>query len=212
MPHIRIFFNKTDEAAYISHLDLQRLMGRALRVSGLPVWYTQGYNPRIYLSFSLPLALFQESVTESVNIKLAEDVDDFDAYIKRINKWLSAGIQVTNIAKPVHHAKEITAAEYSFTVPQGRRAATYVDCYNNAENAMVVRETKRTKQDIDLKKLVPLITLETDDTFSAKLPAGNTLNYNPLLLMEFFADNQLNPDNIAIKRQRIFIEDDKPFE
>lgn len=47
---VRIRFEKTGEAAYISLLDLQRVFHRILKRSGLPVYYTQGFNPHIYLS------------------------------------------------------------------------------------------------------------------------------------------------------------------
>ena len=49
---VRIRFEKTGEAAYISLLDLQRVFHRILKRSGLPVYYTQGFNPHIYLSFA----------------------------------------------------------------------------------------------------------------------------------------------------------------
>ena len=42
MTTIRVWFTKTGEASYISLLDLQRVMQRALKRSGLPVWYTLG--------------------------------------------------------------------------------------------------------------------------------------------------------------------------
>ena len=52
MTTVRIFFEKCGEAAYISLLDLQRVFHRMLKMSNLPVYYTQGFNPHIYLSFS----------------------------------------------------------------------------------------------------------------------------------------------------------------
>ena len=63
MTTVRLRFTKTGEAAYISLLDLQRVMQRAFKRSGLPVWYTQGFNPHIYMTFAAPLALGQESYT-----------------------------------------------------------------------------------------------------------------------------------------------------
>ena len=35
--NVRIWFQKTGAAKYISHLDLTRCMARALKLSGLPV-------------------------------------------------------------------------------------------------------------------------------------------------------------------------------
>ena len=69
MTTIRIWFTKTGEAFYISLLDLQRVMQRALKRSGLPVWYTLGFNPHIYMTFAAPLSLGQESLAETVDFK-----------------------------------------------------------------------------------------------------------------------------------------------
>ena len=41
---VRISFEKKNEASYISLLDLQRVMQRVLKRSGLPVWHTLGFN------------------------------------------------------------------------------------------------------------------------------------------------------------------------
>ena len=69
MQTIRVWFAKREEACYISHLDLQRVVQRALKRSGVPVWYTQGFNPHIYLTFALPLPLGQQSITECFDFK-----------------------------------------------------------------------------------------------------------------------------------------------
>ena len=62
MNTIRLKFKKTGLAIYYSQLDLQRVMARGLKMSGLPVWYSQGFNPHIYMTFTLPLSLGHESL------------------------------------------------------------------------------------------------------------------------------------------------------
>ena len=47
---VRISFKKMNEASYISLLDMQRVMQRVLKRSGLPVWHTLGFNPHIYMT------------------------------------------------------------------------------------------------------------------------------------------------------------------
>ena len=46
---IRIFYTKRGRIRYISHLDMNRLMQRALSRAKLPVWFTQGFNPHLSL-------------------------------------------------------------------------------------------------------------------------------------------------------------------
>ncbi|MBE5813713.1 MAG: DUF2344 domain-containing protein [Clostridiales bacterium] len=50
-------FEKGETLRYIGHLDLMRTVQRALRRSGLPVKYSNGFNPHIRLSFAAPLSV-----------------------------------------------------------------------------------------------------------------------------------------------------------
>jgi len=54
---IRITFAKTEAMRFTSHLDLHRTWERTFRRAGLPLAYTQGFNPhpRINLAAALPL-------------------------------------------------------------------------------------------------------------------------------------------------------------
>ena len=77
---VRISFEKKNEASYISLLDMQRVMQRILKRSGLPVWHTLGFNPHIYMTFACPLSLGQESECECVDVKTeAEKLAQYNA-------------------------------------------------------------------------------------------------------------------------------------
>lgn len=45
MVKVRAVFEKKGRAKYISHLDLNRCIQRTIKRSGLPIWYTEGFNP-----------------------------------------------------------------------------------------------------------------------------------------------------------------------
>ena len=53
MDKLRIHFEKTGRAVYISHLDLMRTMQRAFLRSQLPLKYSEGFNPHAQLTFAL---------------------------------------------------------------------------------------------------------------------------------------------------------------
>ena len=78
---VRISFEKKNEASYISLLDLQRVMQRVLKRSGLPVWHTLGFNPHIYMTFACPLSLGQESECECVDVKTEAENPDFAQWL-----------------------------------------------------------------------------------------------------------------------------------
>ena len=92
---VRISFEKKNEASYISLLDLQRVMQRVLKRSGLPVWHTLGFNPHIYMTFACPLSLGQESECECVDVKTEAEAPDFAQWQTALNAIMPAGIHVT---------------------------------------------------------------------------------------------------------------------
>jgi radical SAM-linked protein len=57
MLRLRITFAKTEAMRYTSHLDLHKAWERAMRRAGLPLVYSQGFNPRprLQLAAALPL-------------------------------------------------------------------------------------------------------------------------------------------------------------
>jgi radical SAM-linked protein len=56
---------KSGEMIYFSQLDLVTILERALRRSGLPVYFSQGFNPRIKISFHGGLKLGVEGEVET---------------------------------------------------------------------------------------------------------------------------------------------------
>lgn len=107
MKTIRVFFTKTGRAKYISHLDVNRCIDRAIKRSGIPVWYTQGFNPHIYTTFAMPISLGFESLCESFETRLVEDDFSLEEVKTALNRVLPTGLEVTQVAEPVMEMKEI---------------------------------------------------------------------------------------------------------
>ena len=66
-----IRFGKQPRLRFISHLDLQRFFQRAVNRTGLPIAYSQGFNPHPVMSFGSALALGWTSEYEVIDIKLS---------------------------------------------------------------------------------------------------------------------------------------------
>ena len=73
--NLRIKFEKTGTAKYISHLDLNRLFSRAIIRAGIKVAHSEGFNPHPKIVFSSGLALGIESFCELVDIKIIETIE-----------------------------------------------------------------------------------------------------------------------------------------
>lgn len=183
---IRISFEKRAEAAYISLLDLQRVFQRILKRSGLPVYYTQGFNPHIYLSFASPLSLGQESLCESCEVKTAEENPDLSAWKETLQPFMPRGILIRSVAPVQEKSSEIGFADYTITLPLSAEDALLA--YNESETAMVSKKTKRGTHEVDLKTYIPRLDYEKKGdslSFSVRMPcaSGEGVNLNPSLLL-----------------------------
>ena len=142
---VRISFEKKNEASYISLLDLQRVMQRVLKRSGLPVWHTLGFNPHIYMTFACPLSLGQESECECVDVKTEAEAPDFAQWRTALNAIMPAGIHVIRVAPVEMKADSIAFACYRISYPAA--AAAVLEQYNALETAPVEKHSKRGKKD-----------------------------------------------------------------
>lgn len=87
-----VVFEKTGPHRFLGHLDLQRAMQRALRRSGLPVTYSQGFNPHLQLSFAAPLSVGIEGLREVMEVPLAASISP-DTFVRRLNETLPEGMK-----------------------------------------------------------------------------------------------------------------------
>ena len=67
-------YAKEGPARYISHLDLIRAFERAARRAGLPLAFTQGFNPHPKLSFAAPLAVGTAGEAEFADLELTGNI------------------------------------------------------------------------------------------------------------------------------------------
>ena len=189
---VRARFAKRGRLKYISHLDVTRCLSRVFSRCGLPIWYTQGFNPHPYLTFALPLPLGFESECETFDFRLTEPVDH-DTIRERLNAALPPDLRVLSVAAPQDPPEAICWADYRITVFDTQKTGEALECFLGSEAIPVTKKTKRGQQEIDLKAMMTVLSLEKrgDKTIlTVRLPAGGTLNVNPTLLTAAFAEWQ----------------------
>ena len=183
MPSVntRAFFSKTGRAKYISHLDLSSTVIRAMKRTKLPIWQTEGFNPRTYVTFMLPLSLGQEGEHEAMDFRLTEDVP-CDEVKERLNAALPPDIRVTEVTVPKDKNTDITAARWriDFTCDPDKLRRL---C--EKEQINVEKRTKKGVSTVDLKPLMTDVEI-AGNQLMLTLPAGNSFNINPALLFEAY--------------------------
>ncbi len=213
MTTVRIWFEKRGEASYISLLDLQRVMQRVLKRSGIPVWYTLGFNPHIYMTFSCPLPLGQESLCESVDVKTEAENPDLAQWQAALNAVMPSGIRVFKVEPVQMKATMIAFADYEVRYPGS--AKTALDGYNVQRQALAKKRTKRGFKEIDLKQYISCIEYTEDGdgfVFRLRLPASDELNLNPSLLTAYLEQEFGAPAcEVSILRTALLTKELQPF-
>ncbi len=110
---VRVKFCKTGNLQYISHLDLQRTFSRVLVRAGIPMWYTQGFNPHAKITFGLPLSVGAESLCEYLDLKIARDMPCSEIK-ERLNGALTEEMHALEVYEPPVYAafSDIVWASY----------------------------------------------------------------------------------------------------
>ena len=101
MDKLRLRFEKTDRAVYISHLDLMHTMQRAFSRAGYELKYSEGFNSHPQISIALPLSVGASSLCEIMDFKLSHDAD-ISEIPARLSAVMPEGIKVVDCYVPEH--------------------------------------------------------------------------------------------------------------
>ncbi|MFQ5878685.1 MAG: TIGR03936 family radical SAM-associated protein [Dehalococcoidia bacterium] len=126
---LRVTFGRGDQVKYITHLDLMRFWERALRRAGVPIAYSQGFNPTPKISLAAPLPVGVTSSCELMDVYLWRRISPF-SFIKAVAGQLPPGFEVlaaqeVGIGLPSLQS-QVRWAEYQVEVPADGDAATDV--------------------------------------------------------------------------------------
>jgi len=192
---VRLYFEKSGPARYISHLDLLRCFERSLRRAEIPFWYTEGFNPRPFMSFAQPLSLGTTGLREVVDIRLVEDMA-FDDVVAKLNAVLPEGIVIHEAVAPHKKVNDIAASRYHITFSTegvSEFFCTSLVEFLSQESIVIQKLNKRKKPvDVDLKKFIHNFSAAAGDdsvVLDITLSSGCTENCNPSLVLGAFFES-----------------------
>ena len=221
---VRIWFAKEGNAKYISHLDIVRCMSRAVRRAGLPLWYTEGFNPHPYLMSALPLSLGLSSQCESMDIRIEGEMADVEIET-RMRAVMPEGLRIFSVREPMMQPSEIAFADYRVTLCfdtfelatgflHGAGAAL-------AGESLIVQKPgksghKKVMKEIDLLPHIASCSMEQKEhavLLKLILPAGNQTNISPALLLDALEEKAgVQDEGREITRMALLTKDLKMFE
>lgn len=192
MREVRLRFSKTGRLKYISHLDINRAMSRALKRAQIPLWYTEGFNPHPYMSFSLPLSLGVESLCESVDLRIIGDITN-DETKYRLNNVLPQDIKIVDVYDDFRDNSEIVYSDYVYKFEFKDNEAAFEKIKNVLSSDEIIalkkgkQGRKRVMKETNIKSFIDKYSISIRNdviVLNIRLLAGPEKNLNPSLLFD----------------------------
>ena len=221
-----IKFTKDGYIKYISHLDTLRIFKRAFKRAGIPLRYSQGFNPHPRMGFAQPLSLGYSSYSELLEFE-TESSQDPKNMAERLQQVLPEGLHLIyckTFQEPVKSlAAAADAAEYEIRMPvteiTEEELKQRINGYLSQKSIIAEKRQKKTKKTapVDIKKQIRSLDGKTEQggiVLKALLDCGSLSNVSPeLIIATFLAYNgwQLTRPQIEVARTQLLFSNNLQF-
>ena len=188
-------YQKGSEVCQISHLDIQRTLQRAFRRAGLPLLYSNGFNPHPQFSFATAAATGMSSDCEWFEVQLSEPIQPAE-FVSRANAVMPVGMSVSGAFEPPEGfgslSAKLRAAEY--LVRLSFYDAVQEEKLRSTLEAMLAGEiviNKRTKggvRPVDMRPYILRVSVEQVEGDTAVLRVLGKLQADGGLRVDAFVD------------------------
>jgi radical SAM family uncharacterized protein/radical SAM-linked protein len=183
---LRIHYTIGPELRWMSHLDNIRTIFRAIRRGGIPVAFSEGFNPHQKVSFGPPLPVGYTSEAEYFDVILTEPFKE--EYINNLNTALPGYIRIVRhkyfFAKPGSLVKQLNLARYEIPLPENVDIArAKIDDLLTNKKLTVTRYREKDVKVAEVGEFIDNITLEDNMLLSDVLQTP---------------DGHIKPDEILI--------------
>ena len=188
MDKLRLRFEKTGRAVYISHLDLMRTMTRAFLRAGCRLKYSEGFNPHPQISIALPLSVGMQSVCELMDFKLQDD-NMPDDMLNKLNRQLPEGLKALEIYEPERKIKDLKwlwiEGEFEYDERKAEDMLPGLREFFAQDSIVISKKTKRGIADSDIKPAISRLSFDV---------LGNTVTLSGIISAQ---EPTLNPELLA---------------
>lgn len=187
-------FQKNKDLSLISHLDIQRTLQRAFRRAGLPVAFSNGFNPHPRLSFATALATGFQSNAEWIDVEFAQDIRPED-FITKTNAVLQQGIHfhtafvaepsMDSLSKLLQYARYSINIDWTAVISKDLVMAAVSDILSESE-IMAMKKTKSGVRKVNIRPEIIDAAVTDGTDKSVHITLIGTLNASGGLRVESF--------------------------
>ena len=182
-----ICFEKRPSVRNVSHLDQMRAMQRALRRAGLPLRYSNGFNPHPILAFASALSVGTASQGEIMDVGLTEDMPPRDC-LEALDGALPEGYRAVDALALPDDAPGLMglteAADYVATLAQPVADLEAQVAALLAQQSLLVEKQgkvghKKGIRQLDIRPLIDGLAARGTDTLTMRLALSGAGSAHP---------------------------------
>ena len=203
---LRFCFEKNGTSAYISHLDLMKALQRSFVRAGIPVKYSQGFNPHIEMSIVVPLSTGYETRCDLCDLDLV--CDDMPAnFVEDLNAVMPRGMKVLHAGAADRPVREIAYSAYEIVLPAGDTDAMKA-LFD--QPVTLEKRSKRGRREVDLRDYIKELSFaaEGDKTLCRCILSAGNDPLNPMYLTQALKNAGLVEEDATAKYIRTRILDE----
>lgn len=221
---VRVKFKKVGSLQYISHLDLVRTMSKIVVRAGLPLWYTEGFNPKPKMIFAAPLSIGTESLTEFMDIRLLAPLPP-DEVKRRLNDNMTEEMRVLEAYAPDSKMTDMKWLSYRISIfTANADASLALKCKSVlSSDSVIITKTGKSgvPTEVNIRPLIHSADVTVDDGFlniDCVLSADSSSFLNPEHIVKvlklntgILSDPDITKEYYSIVRMSAFRLDMTPF-
>lgn len=208
---VRAKYSKGEEVKYVGHLDSMRTFIRCIKRTCLPIKYSAGFNPRVQISFALPLGVGVTSESEYFDLELESKMNE-TLLIGELNSVLPVGFKIREV-KFIENKKSLMSlvkeAVYEITVKTEFEFSKIVNLLEQNE-VMLEKESKNKKEmkEFNLKDYILDINFDEEKSkIIVHSTAGSVNNMNPQLILKAIEKYIGKIEDYEIHRKELILSD-----
>ncbi|MBQ8507028.1 MAG: DUF2344 domain-containing protein [Clostridia bacterium] len=184
-------FGKNPRLRFISHLDLQRFLHMALNRTGLPIKYSEGFNPHPLMAFGSALALGWTSDYEVLDVRLSAPMGR-----RRCEEAMKFAlpddlpvleVKLVDDRRPSAMA-QVFASDYHVSIAgeDAEKIAAQIPAFLEKDTVLAMKKSKSGEKEVNIRPMV--LSLEAcEDGFNCRVMLTEKENLKADLLAKTLA-------------------------
>lgn len=209
----RVKYSKNEDVKYVGHLDAMRTFIRCIKRTCIPIKYSKGFNPRVQISFALPLGVGVTSESEYFDLEVESKMNEA-MFVAELNSTLPLGFRALGVTYIDDTDKRslmslVKEAIYEIEIQNDGDINKLKELFSKDE-ILIEKETKDKKvKTINLKNYILDIDIkpakEDKKLITVHGKAGSVDNLNPMYIIEAIEKNIGELKDYNIHRKELIL-------